>query len=178
MITVLLGETNSGKSTIGKAVVQKLGDDWVYVSSGDIARRITPHEDLDAGKFAPEQNMRAEILSMINGEYRNKHIILDGFPRFSEQYEFLHSITSDDILFILVDVPHEQIENRAKNRGRSDDSALNEKFKFWNEHTVPMIKQIIEDHDELYTISNGDNDNVYENVEKVCDILCHYLSQN
>ena len=53
MITVLLGETNSGKSTIGKAVVQKLGDDWVYVSSGDIARRITPQEDLDAGKFAP-----------------------------------------------------------------------------------------------------------------------------
>ena len=41
-----------------------------------------------------------------------------------------------------------------------------------------MIKQIIEDHDELYTISNGDDDNVYENVEKVCDILCHYLSQN
>ena len=100
MITVLLGETNSGKSTIGKAVVQKLGDDWVYVSSGDIARRITPQEDLDAGKFAPEQDMRAEILHMINGEYRGKHIILDGFPRFSEQYEFLHSITSDDILFI------------------------------------------------------------------------------
>jgi adenylate kinase family enzyme len=115
---------------------------------------------------------------MINSEYRNKNIILDGFPRFADQYEFLHSITSDDILFILVDVPHEQIENRARNRGRSDDNALNEKFKFWNEYTVPMIKQIIEDNDELYTISNGDNDNVYENVEKVCEILCRYLSQN
>lgn len=178
MIVVLLGETNSGKSTIGKAVVQKMGDNWVYLSSGDIARRITSEDDLNAGKFAPENMMRSEITHMINGEYRDKNIILDGFPRFAEQNEFLHEITSDDIIFILVDVPHEQIENRARNRGRSDDNALAEKFKFWQEHTVPMIRQIIEDHDELYTISNGDEDNIFMNVEKVCEILCRYLSQN
>lgn len=177
MIAILLGETNSGKSTIGKAVAQRL-DDWVYVSSGDIARQITSKEDLDVGKFAPESKMRSQIVNMINGEYRNNNIILDGFPRFIDQYEFLHSITSDDLMFIHVNVPHDEIENRARLRGRSDDMALNEKFKFWQEQTVPMIKQIIENQEEIYTISNGDNDNVYENVEKVCEILCHYMSQS
>ena len=172
---ILLGKSNSGKSTIGKKVAEVLG--IRYISSGDIARDMNDkktQEELNAGKLAPEDEMRKCILTEINN---GESYVLDGFPRFYEQYEWINLQISHELVYVFIDASDEDIISRAKSRGRDDDESIMKKLEFYQEKTLPMIKEIIIGGSEtVYTINNGTgsiiNNNVFEVCRQVEDYLC------
>lgn len=139
---ILIGPPCSGKSTVGKQLASNIG--YEYVSSGDIARKMAEEDgtidSLNAGKMAPEDRMREEIGDILN---QGNNIILDGFPRFTEQYEWLVDRFSDrKFAFILVDAPTLLLFNRVIARGRADDTAFTERLEYYIKNTVSMINQI------------------------------------
>ena len=168
---VLIGQSNSGKSVIGKAVADKLN--MRYISSGDIARDMADiQDDLNSGNLAPEERMRDAIahkIASINMSY-----ILDGFPRFYDQYIWLGQLVAHDLIYVYVDVSDEDILARAILRGRCDDGSIEKKMLFFKEHTEPMVREILGSED-VYIISNGNMDSIEDNVNKICEIVEKYL---
>lgn len=167
---VLLGQSNSGKSTIGKAVADKMG--MTYISSGDIARDMSKEitDVLNRGELAPENIMRERILVAINSVEGD--FILDGFPRFEDQYEWLNQIVGEDVKFIyvIIDVSNDDIYHRAMRRGRCDDKSIVQKMEWFYTHTQPMIEQIIYS-ETVHNIKNGDHNDINENIDKLCKIV-------
>lgn len=137
---VLVGPPCSGKSTIGRGLEKMSG--YKYISSGDIARKMAKEDgsmdSLNAGKMAPEGKMRNEVIKVFNGD----DIILDGFPRFVEQYDWLmmNLPCNYELMFIVIDVPTLDLFNRAISRNRSDDIAIMARLEYYMTNTVPMIQ--------------------------------------
>lgn len=172
---IMLGATNSGKSTIAKFVSNNLG--IRYISSGDIARQMNVDDELAKGKLAPEDEMRNRIFSAI---YENdRPFILDGFPRFLDQYKWLKSAIKCDMIFIQISVPDRHLLQRAINRNRNDDNvdAVLEKVKFWYKETVPMINDILYEGEIVHNINNANGTNVGRNMKAVNDIVKKFLKE-
>lgn len=170
---ILMGQSNSGKSVLGKAVADRLG--LRYISSGDIARSMNDTQvqnDLNAGMLAPEERMRNEVIHKIMS--CNISYILDGFPRFYDQYEWFNQTIAHDLIYIYVDVPEEDILSRAVLRNRCDDGSIERKMQFFKEHTAPMVHEILHDED-VYIIENGNDKNIEDNIDKLSEIIERYL---
>lgn len=169
---VMLGESNSGKSTIAHKVIDKLakGHDinMRYISTGDIARRITTDNRLNEGKMADESTMRVEIIK----EIRKSELpfILDGCPRFTDQYYWMvDAFRGVRFIYEAIQVPYYQIIERSRRRGRDDDGAIITKHQYFYDNTLPMIQQIFRDGNEIYLNHNPDNtdlDNLVDNMLK------------
>ena len=151
---VLIGPPCSGKSTVGKELASQIG--YKYVSSGDIARKMATEEqgisdDLDAGKMAPEDRMREEIAKILNA-YVEDDIILDGFPRFEEQWEWIITNFDREFAYIIIDVPTLDMFSRAMSRGRiMDNVAFMDRLEYYVKNTMPMINRI-DDHCTVYGV--------------------------
>lgn len=178
---VLIGQSNSGKSTIGRAVAEKMN--MKYISSGDIARSMSEdvQNKLNDGELAPEDAMRERIWNILWEMKRaDKDFILDGFPRFQEQYKWLDDKKwsySLHLVYVHIDVPDDDIIMRAINRGRCDDDSIIKKINYFKSHTNPMLTEIIMDT-TVYYIANGNTDNVDDNITKLCNIVKEYKDAN
>lgn len=167
---VLLGQSNSGKSTLGKVVAERYG--IRYISSGDIARSmkdIQVQKDLNSGEMAPEDKMRSMILHEINSS--DKPYILDGFPRFYEQYEWLNQNIDYDLVYVSIEVPYEDILARAMQRSRRDDEYISKKMEFYEQKTEPMIRDIFADGCNVYIISNGNDRSIRDGIDALSKIV-------
>lgn len=166
---ILLGKSNCGKSTLGKVVARKTN--MRYISSGDIARSMQ-NTSINNGDLAPESEMRNAVLDKIKSI--DESFILDGFPRFYEQYEWLNQVVGCDLIYILVNTPDEQIISRANNRGRSDDKSIGTKLKFYKNNTRPMIENIISNGEIVYDINNDNDADIQHNISVMCDIISSF----
>lgn len=128
-LIVLVGGPCSGKSSAGKIAARNLRAE--YVSSGDIARSMAEHDndirnDLNAGKLAPEPKMRKAVKDHLWDYFYEKNkdlMILDGFPRFGDQANWLeYEFYGIDIHYVLIHAPLWLLKERARHRGRSDDN--------------------------------------------------------
>lgn len=168
---ILIGKSNSGKSILGKTIAEQLG--IRYISSGDIARNMNGIQDnLNSGELAPEEKMRSEIIRKIIS--CNVSYILDGFPRFYDQYEWLNQTVAHKLIYIYIDVPDEDILSRATSRNRSDDGSINKKMQFFKDNTEPMMHKIL-DNETVYIIENGNDKNIEDNINKLSTIIERYL---
>ena len=171
---ILLGQSNSGKSTLGKVVANK--HNIRYISSGDIARSMNDvqvQKDLNAGEMAPEDKMRSMILHEINS-YDTPYI-LDGFPRFYEQYEWLNQHINYDLVYVNIEVPYEDILSRAMQRSRRDDHYISKKMEFFEKETEPMIRDIFTDGANVYVINNGNDKSIQDGINALSKIVEEYL---
>lgn len=144
---VLVGGPCSGKSSAGKLAAKHLGA--YYISSGDIARRMAEantdaQNNLNNGKLAPEDEMRKAIRHEIRKGIRvsmGNIIILDGFPRFNEQAEWLIDNFRDvlDIHYVLIHAPSWVLRDRAKNRSRADDGSFDKRYSYYRTVTYKQL---------------------------------------
>mgnify|MGYP002349682445 CR=1 FL=1 len=143
---VLIGAPGSGKSAIGKSVAEF--SDTTYISSGDIARALgdtTTKRNLAKGGMAHESKMRETVHYMLSV---NKHwdTVLDGFPRTSDQRQWLEDCFDDqyDIKYVEVDASLNTCMRRLKARHRSDDniSVILKRYEHYINHTIDMIDSI------------------------------------
>ena len=174
---ILLGESNSGKSTIGKEVAKMLK--VRYISSGDIARKMSEdvRRHLNNGGLAPEEEMREEILKAITSD--TTPFMLDGFPRFCEQYDWLNeSLEECEFIYVIVDVPRKDILRRSVARQRDDDKSIMTKIGFYDKYTKPMIMHIIRNEKMVYTIKNPNGADVSRNIELLHSLLEDYFYAN
>lgn len=154
----LIGPPCSGKSTLGKEIAETLG--YKYISSGDLARKMAKEDgdmsNLNAGKMAPEDRMREELYNALSV---SEDVVLDGFPRFLDQYNWLVNSDLDyKFIFIIVDASINELFYRVAHRGRSDDVAIRERMDYYMEHTVPMIISLSDCEDNVIQVTNNDRD--------------------
>ena len=171
---ILLGQSNSGKSTLGMEVANRLG--IRYISSGDIARSMKDEqvqEELVKGEMAPEDEMRSMVLHEINSS--DVPYILDGFPRFYDQYIWMNNNINYDLIYVYIDVPHKDILARAMTRNRDDDGYISKKIQFFEENTEPMIRKILDNDEHIYIIDNSNNRSIKDNIGVLTKIVEEYL---
>lgn len=141
---VLVGGPCSGKSSAGRLAAKHLHAH--YISSGDIARNMAKDDDnvqndLNNGKLAPEFEMRKLIMHEIKRGIRlGDIIILDGFPRFNDQAEWLNDLCNViDIHYVLIHAPSWVLRNRARDRGRADDSSFDKRYSYYRNVTYKQL---------------------------------------
>ncbi|NMA75490.1 MAG: AAA family ATPase [Bacteroidales bacterium] len=167
---IFIGAPCSGKSTIAKAVRNRLG--IPYTSSGDIARHMAEHnsaikDDLNNGKMAPEIQMRDKIYELINIYTKyNTSFVLDGFPRFTEQYEWLVN-TFPNIRFICIYIKTSisTIYDRYSLRSRCDDThgVFTQRVRYFINETMPLLNIM----DNVHKVHNNDT-SINELIDTVC----------
>ena len=155
---ILVGPPCCGKSTIGMRVAHDFGIE--YISSGDIAREMAINNSsirvsLDNGMMAPEYEMRMNVLNRVNNR-RGSALVLDGFPRTVDQMCFIEKHTKNirwSIIMFTAD--KDQLIERAKCRGRSDDNSFNHRYDFYCSHTMDLINYAIENNHDVCVIDNS-----------------------
>lgn len=161
---ILIGAPCSGKSEIGKFVAQMLNAK--YISSGDIAREIakvdkTTNENLATGKMAQEDLMRGEMLRILGELEKDDIVILDGFPRFKDQAEWLHNnFQNIEFKYVMVNVPLSQIIDRMSARGRAGD--VKERISYYYSVTFAELAELVD-----LEINNDNSHTSYANAEKI-----------
>lgn len=167
---ILIGPPCSGKSTIGKEYARTYDID--YISSGDIARMMATESaaakaELDRGNMAPEDEMRKRIWEIIGYQWENKiPFILDGFPRFVEQDEWLRKQFAHTInwIYVVIELDEDTCEQRANNRGRPDDKYIYSRIRYYNEQTRPITDRY---NDVIYIPGiNPTPDDLYRRIEE------------
>lgn len=169
---IMLGESNSGKSTISKVVQKKLAKNGVnvrYISTGDLARQFADANELNAGQMADEQTMRNEIIKAVRSD--NTSFILDGCPRFYQQYVWMNSVFDIRFVYFYISVPYWQIVERAIKRGRSDDDAIITKHKYFYDNTLPMVEQIFKNGEEIYLYDNPDGTDIEKLANNIVNTI-------
>lgn len=148
---VLVGGPCSGKSSIGKLVADTLN--IKYISSGDIARKMAQNNDiiknnLNMGKLAPEYQMRKAISNKLYQYFMRENrdiVILDGFPRFGKQAEWLRNeiSTTIDIKYVLFCASQDVLIERSNTRRRSDDNNIAQRLEYYYNTTLKELYQYI-----------------------------------
>lgn len=172
---VLVGGPCSGKSSVGKSVATKLNIN--YISSGDIAREMAKSNNaiktaLDNGKFAPEDKMRASISNKLHELFKVRDrdiVILDGFPRFGEQAEWLRNELPANIntKYVLIHAPSWVLRDRAKSRNRHDDYSFEQRLDHYRKVT----------YEELYKYLNTIIHTDHMNIDECAMVLIDYIKE-
>lgn len=173
-LIVLVGGPCSGKSSAGKIAAEHLIAK--YISSGDIARDMAKNNDnvrsdLNSGKLAPESQMRDAISKHLWNHFFNRDanlIILDGFPRFGDQAEWLsNEFYMVDIHYVLIHAPSWVLRDRAKNRNREDDGSFERRLDYYRNVTYKELYR------RLDTIIDTDT----MSIEKCATELENYIKE-
>jgi len=163
---ILVGKPGSGKSDLGKRLAKTL--DMIYISSGDIARELSRKhqgvaDSLAKGSLIDEVMMRDELYrKLYEITYAKKSFVLDGFPRFEDQFYWLLE-RFPSLAMIHVDVSEDECYRRLQSRNRKDDTAIaiQTRMSYYDTHTSKLISNA----DILLTV-NGERprEEVYNNT--------------
>lgn len=176
-IIVMLGPPCSGKSTCGKRYA--IDNNMIYISSGDIARNMGDDilKSVNDGNLAPEDMMRNSIKNKVR--LYDCDIILDGFPRFVDQFKYLKEkiLRHDDkLIFVMIDTTMNKIINRSLCRGREDDNKIYKRLLWYVENTLPMIEYIVHNGEILITL-NVVEESQYDAYNKMINLLHYYYNE-
>ena len=156
MRIVLLGAPGSGKGTQAKLLKVSLG--IPHISTGELLRAAVKAETplglqvkvfMDAGDLVPDDLMLGLLEERLVLDDAKPGFILDGYPRNLLQAEALDEVLARlDVPLdeaIQIDVDHEQvaerIANRAREEGRSDDTAdvVRNRLEIYEQQTAPVV---------------------------------------
>ena len=149
---VLLGPPNSGKGTQARALASRLG--VPAISTGqmlrdeaaagtELGRRVDA--TLKSGRLVDDDTMAEVVRERLGRPDAVLGFLLDGYPRTRGQAETLAGILAErgeslDAVIALV-VPEATLLERARARGRADDSGevLRERLRVYGEQTAPLV---------------------------------------
>lgn len=183
MDLAMLGVTGAGKGTHA----ERLEEDYEvpHISSGDLLRenrdaRVdadgyldeegaeTIGDILDRGEAPPTETMVTFLEDRLDEEETDDGYILDGFPRWEEQAEYLDGVrTLDAVVYLRVD-DDEVLYDRLLDRGREDDDreTISERLD-WQRPAVEDLQEYYRDHEETALIevdAAGGADEVYDDI--------------
>ncbi len=153
MRLIFHGPPGVGKGTQAGKI--GLEENISHISSGDLLRAavdakteigLKAREYIENGLLVPDELIVNIVANKINSAECEKGFILDGFPRFMEQYESAKTFLEPTAVLI-IDVPKEEslkrILKRAEIENRTDDTpeSIERRLAWSREKTVPVIAQ-------------------------------------
>ena len=141
-LIVLRGNSGSGKTTVAKALQQKLGENTMLISQDMIRREILKVSDGADTKVLP---LLKELL-----RYGSRHsdvAILEGIM-FSEWYRPLFELAAElygrEIYAYYFDIPFEETLRRHSTRAKSSEFGEKEMRSWWvDKDYTPVFKEVI-----------------------------------
>ncbi|MCY4423369.1 MAG: adenylate kinase [Acidimicrobiaceae bacterium] len=150
---VILGRQGSGKGTQSERLTETFG--CIHLSTGDVLRAAVA-EGTELGRQAQAVMDSGSLVGddIMNGIVRDRlscadiaagGVLLDGFPRTSDQADALEAILGglDHRLDVAVniEVPIDVVTARMLDRGRSDDTleAIRRRLELYEEQTAPLL---------------------------------------
>jgi adenylate kinase family enzyme len=125
---LLIGTTGVGKTEIGRFIATQ-NNDWVHLSSGEEVKAFATEDDMEGfarGELFKDERLVRDILSRKINDLQvhpyprqdPKSIILDGFPRTTEQLYYIMGACIPIDLAIYINVDFYVVEKRIKSRQR------------------------------------------------------------
>ena len=180
---VILGRQGSGKGTQSERLVEAFG--CVHLSTGDALRAAVAagtelgrqaEAVMDSGQLVGDDIMNGIVRDRLaHDDVAERGVLLDGFPRTSDQADALEAILDElghrlDVA-VNIDVPIAEVTARMLDRGRSDDTveAIERRLELYEEQTAPL-RDWFEARGLLATVDGvGTPDEVFERVAAAVD---------
>ena len=174
----ILGRQGSGKGTQSERLTEAYG--CVHLSTGDVLRAaVAAGTDLgrqakavmDSGGLVGDDIMNGIVHDRLaRDDVASAGVLLDGYPRTSEQADALEAILDGlghrlDVA-VNIEVPISEVTARLLARGRSDDTleAIQRRLALYEEQTAPL-RDWFEARGLLATVDGvGPPDEVFERV--------------
>lgn len=144
---LFFGPPGSGKSVQGKLLVERNG--WRWLSTGELFRESKDPEvaaKLASGELINDE-MTNDVLDKALKDISNGiRVVLDGYPRNTEQAEWLNDILpqrGQEIATVFVfEVPHDELVKRLSGRGRAEDNPgiVERRLEIYREQTKPVLE--------------------------------------
>lgn len=163
----------SGKTYVAKLIANKIfNDNCTFISCGDIARSlmVTPELREQTAKndlFPLEDELRKSIQKMIDNSSNNV-IIMEGFPRFADQANWL----IDNLWVYMPEIVNVNVGdyvtliNRAKMRGRESDADFTARLGKAESNMNSVFDVLYKRAVSFYTIHSGNDDYIVNAFRK------------
>ena len=146
---LLLGLAGTGKSTQGQLLAERFG--WSWLSAGQILRDSGQfQETLAKGELVDYATVGEMVFASVDQhEAAGQKVVLDGYPRGSEQAQILVSrpelLKKIEVAFCL-EAPRDELKRRLLLRGRADDTeaAITKRLEAGNDLVYAVIKILAE----------------------------------
>jgi adenylate kinase len=185
MVALFFGPPGVGKGTQSLLISQRMN--FGHLSTGDAFRKAIGNETevgliakgfVDAGALVPDEVVtRIVEEALAQPEYKNS-IILDGFPRTTNQAEALDAILKklekSVSIVVNIEVPREQIIERLLKRGRKDDSReiIAHRFDVYQNETAPLLAFYKKNNVQIVNINgNGEVEEVFHRIQDAISSL-------
>jgi adenylate kinase len=188
---VLFGPPGAGKGTQSEKVIEQY--QLVHLSTGDLFRKHLGEgtelgnlakKYMDEGKLVPDEVVVKMVEDKIQDHLDSNGFIFDGFPRTVAQAEALDKMLNSHELsisgMIALEVPHEElkkrIKERAKTSGRVDDQdeeKINTRIQVYINETAP-VADYYKSQGKFNPIDGvGSIDGIFEQISQVINGLDH-----
>ncbi len=175
MIIFITGLPCSGKSTLAKKAAEKLG--MQYISTGSIAKELANTEELKKKMevidlFPLEEEFRIKLMSAISDF--TKSYIVDGFPRFGSQADYIIDRLWDrmPLITVLNVGDYSTLYERARQRNRDCQDAdlkLFTKRLSTASENLSQVESVIHQRliPTIYIMCSGSTDPLEEFLQKL-----------
>lgn len=179
MNILLAGVQGSGKGTQGKKLSKYLK--IPHISVGDVIKShlekdskiIYPYtwEEYNQGKLATDETMFNVLSHELKSSKAKKGFILDGFPRTSNQQQYVANNFLIDVC-IQLDIPDDIVISRLTKRGRVDDTpkAIKRRIEHYRQ-TQPIFNYYEKSNKLLKVTTDKDPDECFEEIKEKLNIF-------
>lgn len=143
---LIFGPAGAGKSVQGQVLAARQG--WRWLSAGQLLRDTRDDEVLklqQKGELVPDEKINKIVGESLGKASNIDKVILDGFPRNSDQARWLidsqpqHGRSIG--LVLVLEVPRSEIIKRLELRGRADDTIeiIDARIKQYRQEMYPIL---------------------------------------
>ena len=172
---IFFGPAGSGKSTQGRIIADKFG--WRWLSVGQVLRDAGEFDEiLKRGDLVDDETVvRLMDKQLEFAEAEGMEVVLDGYPRDTKQTEIM--LANENSKFfsnirgaIVLDVPVEELWDRIKVRGRSDDTeeVVKKRFEIFEQNICSILPLLEKKKVPVFHVDGlGSFEEVTERIIKV-----------
>lgn len=147
---IFLGAPGVGKGTMAAKLQGEKG--IKHISTGEIFRENIKNKTplgvkvkaiIASGEYVPDEVTNEIVKDTLSTEYVKKHgFLLDGYPRTSNQAQFLKDNGFNITAAVLLDASDETVIGRLVDRARGEDDTpeiIKHRLEVYNKQTKPLI---------------------------------------